>query len=114
MATAKKTTPARKSAAKKAPPARRAAANVAQPVKAADKPAAKVKKPKLVRHSYTLTKPEYEALQALKERATRAGHAAKKGEIVRAGIGVLAALPDAGLLSALASVPSRKVLEPKR
>jgi len=113
MATATKT-PARNVAAKKALPVRRAAAKVVQPVKAAAKPAAKVKKPKLVRHSYTLTEAEYEALQALKVRATRVGHAAKKGEIVRAGICLLAALPDAGLLSALNGVPSRKQLQAKR
>lgn len=92
--------------------------------KAADRPAKsarpqkvekveKPKKPKLVRDSYTIPKAEYQAMEALKQRATALGQPPKKSEILRAGIMALAGLSDAALLAALAAVPAIKTGRPK-
>ena len=72
----------------------------------------KVKKPKLIRDSFTIPKPEYVVLDALKERAGKLARAAKKSELLRAGIKALAAMPDAAFLAALASVPTIKTGRP--
>lgn len=102
-AAAKKPAPA----AKKAAPAKKAAA--AKPVKA-EKP----KKPKLVRDSFTIPKAEYTVLEDLKQRATKLGHAAKKSEVLRAGIKALAGLSDAALQAALKAVPAIKTGRPSK
>lgn len=102
-------------------PAQPASSPARVPVNAgkAAKPAAaipkseKVKKPKLVRDSFTIPKTEYVAIDALKQRASGLGRSPKKSEILRAGIMVLAALSDAALLSALSSVPAIKTGRPK-
>jgi hypothetical protein len=73
----------------------------------------KPKKPKLVRDSYTIPKAEYQAMEALKQRATALGQPPKKSEILRAGIMALAGLSDAALLAALAAVPAIKTGRPK-
>src|SRR5665647_2166630 len=67
-------------------------------VKAAAKPKiekpAKVKKPKLVRDSFTIPKTEYAVLDDLKQRAGKLASAVKKSELLRAGIKALAAMSD--------------------
>ncbi len=75
--------------------------------------AEKPKKPKLVRDSYTIPKAEYQAMEALKQRATALGQPPKKSEMLRAGIMALAGLSDAALLAALAAVPAIKTGRPK-
>lgn len=72
----------------------------------------KAKKPKLVRDSFTIPKAEYAVLDELKQRANRLTRPAKKSELLRAGIKLLAALPDAAFLSALAEVPAIKTGRP--
>jgi hypothetical protein len=130
MTTARKTsktsTPARKPAAKKAiavkrparpaatapavrPPVAKAAPTPA-PTPKADKP----KKPKLVRDSFTIPKVEYMVLQDLKLRAAMGGAAAKKSEILRAGITALAAMNDAAFAAALRAVPPLKTGRPAK
>lgn len=74
--------------------------------------ALKIKKPKLVRDSFTIPKPEYLVLDELKQRATRLTRPAKKSELLRAGIKMLAALSDAAFLTALAQVPAIKTGRP--
>lgn len=81
------------------------------PVKA-DKPE-KHEKVKLVRDSFTIPAPEYEVLGTLKQRALKKAHPAKKSELLRAGIRLLASLDDAALLAALQAVPSIKTGRPK-
>jgi hypothetical protein len=81
--------------------------------KIAAKPA-KVKKPKMVRDSLTMPKPEYEVLDLLKTRATSLQTHVKKTELIRAGIKVLAAMTDAAFLSAIRQVPSLKTGRPKK
>lgn len=76
-----------------------------------EKPA-KVKKPKLVRDSFTIPKPEYTVLDDLKQRAAKLARPVKKSELIRAGIKALAAMPDAAYLAALGAVPAIKTGRP--
>lgn len=95
-ATAKKPAPTKTAQAAKAPKE--------------DKP----KKPKLVRDSFTIPKMEYVVLEALKLRAAKLGTPAKKSELLRAGIKLLAATTDSALASALAAVPAIKTGRPSK
>lgn len=92
---------------------------VAKPaVKAAAKatPAkpAKLKKPKMVRDSFTFPKAEYAVLDGLKMRAAKLGSPAKKTELLRAGIKAIAAMQDAAFVATLKSVPSLKTGRPAK
>ena len=115
-AAAARKSPAKKAAPSRVPvraPARRPAARrpAAAPKEAkADKP----KKAKLVRDSFTIPKAEYAALQELKQRSSVSGTPAKKSEILRAGIMVLAGMNEAALRFALAAVPPIKTGRPAR
>lgn len=92
----------------------------AQPAaKAGKKPAlpakpAKVKKPKLVRDSFTIPKDEYTVLAELKQRGAKLAQPVKKSELLRAGIKALAGMSDKSLLAALKAVPSIKTGRPKK
>lgn len=107
--------PAMKKAAAKPASAKKAPAKKATTPKpaAADK-AAKAKKPKLVRDSFTIPKAEYDVLDKLKHQAAALGHPAKKSEVLRAGILALSALSETALLAALAKVPAIKTGRPKK
>lgn len=98
--------------ARKAAPATTAAAKLAEAPRPAkeDKP----RKPKLVRDSFTIPKSEYVVLEALKQRAIQMGTPAKKSELLRAGIKLLAATSDAALAEALAAVPAIKTGRPAK
>lgn len=74
----------------------------------------KEKKVKLVRDSFTIPKPEYLVLDALKARALVSGQAVKKSELLRAGIKALASMTDAQLTSTLKSVPALKSGRPSK
>jgi hypothetical protein len=102
-----------KTAAKKAPvkTATTQPAKPAKPVKAV-KPA-KVKKPKLVRDSFTIPKDEYVVIDALKTRAGKLGQSVKKSELLRAGVKALAAMSDIQFKAALSNVPTIKTGRPK-
>jgi hypothetical protein len=82
----------------------------AKPAKAA-KPE-KTKKPKLVRDSFTIPKAEYVVLDDLKQRAAKLTRPAKKSELLRAGIKLLASISDAAFLTALEQVPAIKTGRP--
>ena len=86
--------------------------------KPAAKPApakpAKLKKPKMVRDSFTFPKAEYAVLDGLKMRAAKLGSPAKKTELLRAGIKAIAAMQDAAFVAALKSVPSLKTGRPAK
>lgn len=122
MATAKKSlkVPARKAPARKAPASRAAV----KPPPAPHKPAAaasepvlkpeKTRKPKLVRDSFTIPKLEYAALADLKQRAAKLGTPAKKSELLRAGIKVLAGMGDVAFTAALRAVPALKTGRPAK
>ena len=121
MATAKKSakarTPARRASAKPAakPISRPAAAKAAAPKAAAEtaKPE-KPKKPKLVRDSFTIPKTEYAVLDQLKRRAAQLGKPAKKSEVLRAGLKVLASMDEAAFVAALGAVPALKTGRPAK
>lgn len=78
----------------------------------ANKPV-KVKKPKLVRDSFTIPKDEYVVIDALKMRAGKLAQAVKKSELLRAGIKALAAMNDVQFKAALNNVPTIKTGRPK-
>lgn len=114
--------PAAKPAAKVV--AKPAAKVVAKPAAKAQpsEPAAKVAKPttpvkaakvKLVRDSFTMPSDEYALLSELKQRALDGAHHAKKSELLRAGIKLLASLDNAALVRALSAVPAIKTGRPK-
>jgi hypothetical protein len=96
--------------------AAKASKPVATPASAKNIPSkvAKAKKPKMVRDSFTIPKPEYEVLDVLKMRAVTLGSPAKKTELVRAGIKLLAGLSDTAYLQALSAVPSLKTGRPAK
>ena len=94
-----------KTAVKKAP------VKTATPVKAVK--TAKVKKPKLVRDSFTIPKDEYVVIDSLKIRAGKLGQAVKKSELLRAGVKALAAMSDIQFKAALSNVPTIKTGRPK-
>jgi len=105
--------PAAKGAPKSAPKAKKPAAPkpVAKPVVA--KPV-KEKKPKMVRDSFTMPKPEYVVMDALKLRAAKLTVSVKKTELLRAGVKALAAMEDAAFLAAVQAVPSLKTGRPAK
>ena len=70
------------------------------------------KSSKLVRDSFTIPKTEYLVIEALKERAGKLSRAAKKSELLRAGVKALAAMSDAAFLAALTAVPTIKTGRP--
>lgn len=100
---------ARAAAGKRPAPQKAASRKVAAPAKPA-----KVKKPKLVRDSFTIPKDEYTALAGLKQRCAALDQPVKKSELLRAGIQALAVLGDKALLAALKAVPSLKTGRPKK
>ena len=93
--------------AKLSPQPKTAVKTAAKPVKVA-----KAKKPKMIRDSFTIPKTEYVVIDALKERAGKLSRAAKKSELLRAGVKALAAMSDAAFLAALTAVPTIKTGRP--
>jgi len=106
-----KRAPARKAASAPAPATAKAAKPVVKPVA---KPAEKARKPKLVRDSFTIPKAEYVVIEALKQRAAKAGSPVKKSELLRAGLKALAAMGDQAFATALAAVPAIKTGRPAK
>lgn len=74
----------------------------------------KVKKPKLVRDSFTIPKAEYGVLADLKLRAAKLTRPTKKSELLRAGVKALSAMSDAAFLAALKAVPTIKTGRPAK
>ena len=82
----------------------------AEPRKSEAKPA----KIKMVRDSFTFPEADHSHLAALKKRVVALGQDVKKGELVRAGITLLAALDNKALLAAVAKVDRLKTGRPKK
>lgn len=92
------------------PPASEVSAKpTTEPVKAA-----KAKKPKLVRDSFTFPEADYALIAGLKLRALSQGMEFKKSEILRAGLVALQALSDADLLKVLSTVERIKTGRPAK
>ncbi len=98
----------RKAIAKKAPLKNPKLAASTQAVKGV-----KVKKPKLIRDSFTIPKDEYLVIDSLKARAEKLAHPMKKSELLRAGIKALAAMSDAQFKTVANKVQSIKTGRPK-
>lgn len=114
--------PTVKAAAKPATKARPAKSTTKPFAEPAAKPAAELAAPtapvkpvkvKVVRDSFTMPSDEYAMLGMLKQRSLAAAHHAKKSELLRAGIKLLASLDDAALVRALTTVPAIKTGRPK-
>ena len=107
-------------AAKAKPATRKPVAAAKAPAPALAKPpAAPAAKPskakhKLVRDSFTMPHSDFELIDVLKQRAMSFRHAVKKSELLRAGLQVLAALPDVQLEKALARITPLKTGRPKK
>ena len=82
--------------------------------KAKPVPAPKLKKPKLVRDSFTFPKDEYQAIAALKVKALGLKQSVKKSEILRAGLMLISSLNDKAFLAALNKVPALKTGRPAK
>ena len=82
-----------------------------QEVDGGKKPA-KVKKPRLVRDSYAMPESEYALIGEIKKRLLDLGDGAKKSEVLRGGIALLAALNDAELKAVMARVVRIKTGRP--
>lgn len=94
-------------AAKNAPAAR-APAEAAPAVKPAKA------KEKLVRDSFTMPRSDFALVQRLKDRALGFRHAAKKSELLRAGLHALMALDNDQLQAALSALPTLKAGRPRK
>ena len=68
----------------------------------------------MVRDSFTMPKLEFAVLEVLKLRAAKLGVPVKKTELLRAGIKALAAMADAGFLTAVKAVPNLKTGRPSK
>jgi hypothetical protein len=97
-------------------PTRKASAQPKVKAASSAQPAAetKLKKPKLIRDSFTFPKDEYQAIAGLKQKALGLKHGAKKSEILRAGLKLLNSLNDKAFLAALTNVPALKTGRPAK
>jgi hypothetical protein len=113
---AKKTSPTTTAKPAVSKPVATAKKPAAAPVKAATAPIGKPPKVKhkLVRDSFTMPQSDFELIDLLKQRAMNFRHAVKKSELLRAGLQVLAALPDVQLEKALARITPLKTGRPKQ
>jgi len=110
-ANAAKPKPAEKTSAK--PTATKTVKKPAKKSAAADKKA-KQPKVKMERDSFTMPKEEYAQITVLKARLQTIGQPAKKSELLRAGIMLLAAMSDNTLKATLAKIPAIKTGRPKK
>lgn len=108
-------------AAPAAPAKAKSSPTKAPQVKAADKKksaapakAAKEKKVKVVRDSFTLPKTELLQITEMKKRAMTLGVEVKKSELIRAGLQALAGMADTAFKKAMANVPTIKTGRPAK
>ncbi|MDE2395061.1 MAG: hypothetical protein KGM91_06445 [Burkholderiales bacterium] len=107
-----KPAPARK-AASRAAPARKAAAAPAAAVSSPARKAAK-QRPRLVRDSFTMPESDFAVIATLKARALDVRRAAKKSELLRAGLQALALLEPKALAAALDRLEPIKTGRPRK
>ncbi len=73
----------------------------------------KVRKPKLVRDSFTMPEEEYAVLALVKKACLKAGFEIKKSELLRVGVVLISEIDMATLKSVLARLPQLKTGRPK-
>jgi len=81
------------------------------------KPAAakeKVKKPRLVRDSFTMPETEYQALGDVKKAFLKIGMSVKKSELLRAGVALIKGMELAKLKTVIEALPPVKAGRPKK
>ena len=100
---------ATRSAASKRAPTKAAASSAPGPKKPAHPP-----RPKLVRGSFTMTEADFDLIATLKAKALGAKRAAKKSELVRAGLRALADLDARSLVAALDQLEAVKTGRPRK
>jgi hypothetical protein len=74
----------------------------------------KVKKPKLVRDSFTMPESEYEMLGNVKKACLKAGIEVKKSELLRVGVALISAMDIAKLKDAITALTPLKAGRPKK
>jgi hypothetical protein len=95
-----------------AQPPKQPPAPAAKPAKAAK--AAKTRKPKLVRHAFSMPEVEYAQLATLKKRIASLGGNVKRSELMRAGLALLSVLGDVELTAVMARVERIKTGRPAK
>ena len=95
------------------PAAPRAAGSTASPTPVPEKPA-KAPKVRLVRDSFTMPEADFALVATLKERTLKKGRAARKSELLRAGLQLLGQQSPAALVAALERLQPIKTGRPKR
>jgi hypothetical protein len=81
--------------------------------KAIAQPKEKIKKPKLVRDSFTMPEAEYRVLGDVKKACIKAGFEVKKSELLRVGVALIRNLEPQALQKVLSTLPSLKAGRPK-
>jgi len=76
--------------------------------------AAKPKKTKLVRDSFTMPAPEYAVIAQVKKACLAAGFEIKKSELLRIGIALIQKLDSNGIREVHATLPPLKAGRPKK
>lgn len=92
----------------------KAAAGPDGKVKPAPAQKEKIKKPKLVRDSFTMPEAEYQVLGDVKKACIKAGFEVKKSELLRIGVALIHKMDAAKLKETLASLPPLKAGRPKK
>ena len=105
---------ATKAARKPVLKATRAVPRVTKPPKAANSDKVKTKKIQLIRDSFTMPETEHALIASLKKRCLSIGVAARKSEILRAAIAVLADLDDKAVAIAIRRVEVIKTGRPAK
>ena len=82
--------------------------------KAAEAPREKVRKPKLVRDSFTMPESEYQVLVDLKKACIKSGFEVKKSELLRVGVALMQQADTAKLKQILATLPALKAGRPSK
>jgi hypothetical protein len=75
---------------------------------------AKQKKVKLVRDCFAMPEQEYVRIAEIKKRLSALGHEARKSEVLRGGIALLAVLNDAELKAVMARIDRIKTGRPSK
>lgn len=113
-AAAKKTAPkAAPAAAPKAAAKRAAGSRPKAGAAQAEAEREKMRKPKLVRDSFTMPEQEYAVLAQVKKACLKAGFEIKKSELLRIGVALINQIDTATLKSILAGLPQLKTGRPK-
>ncbi|MBS1198537.1 MAG: hypothetical protein H6R18_2322 [Proteobacteria bacterium] len=106
--------PAAKAPAGKNPKIADKALTPTKPAKEIKTKKSEMKKPKLIRDSFTFPEAEYALFALLKQKALQAGREVKKSELLRAGLAALANMSKEQLIKALAGVESIKTGRPSK